>query len=203
MLRVFLIRHAESNFNRLGKGQGWKFDSNLSRQGIIQAKKLAKRLSKHKIDKIYSSDFKRAFNTAKEIARYHNLEVIQDKDLREFNKGNYNLYRDYRIAFEKLYKKQIAKGKSKYEIRLPGAENIWDLIKRVKSFLKKLSKEKGTVIVVAHGGINRVFVNLMKGITNKDKFEIINHHNTGISFIEYKNKKWKIRKINCTRHLCR
>ena len=36
----------------------------------------------------------------------------------------------------------LAKGISKYEIRPPNGENYWDLIKRIKSFLKEILNKK-------------------------------------------------------------
>jgi broad specificity phosphatase PhoE len=82
-MRLILIRHGESKANAKGIRQGQDLDSPLSRNGKRQAKKLAKRLKDEKIDAIYSSDLKRAKQTAKFIAKSHRLKIIFDKRLRE------------------------------------------------------------------------------------------------------------------------
>jgi broad specificity phosphatase PhoE len=52
----------------------------------VQTQKVAKRLKNEKIDFIYSSDLKRASDTAKEIAKYHpHISIKLTQELRERN----------------------------------------------------------------------------------------------------------------------
>ena len=57
MTRLYLIRHGETEWNRLEKTQGCT-DINLSENGYIQAGKLARRLLNEGIELVYSSDLK-------------------------------------------------------------------------------------------------------------------------------------------------
>jgi hypothetical protein len=59
----------------------------LTPRGFKQADLLGKRLEKYNIEKIYSSDMLRAIQTANEINRYLNVEVIAKHDLREIDMG--------------------------------------------------------------------------------------------------------------------
>ena len=73
---LILERHGETQENKEGIFMG-HLDTPLSAGGILQAEKLAKRLNAEKINFIYSSDLKRAKETAKEIAKYHTNAPIK------------------------------------------------------------------------------------------------------------------------------
>ncbi|KAL2906206.1 Phosphoglycerate mutase-like protein 4 [Bienertia sinuspersici] len=86
---IIVVRHGETDWNALGKLQG-QLDVDLNETGRQQAIAVAERLSMEpNISAIYSSDLKRAFETAEMIAsKYKNgLEVIRDQDLRERHLG--------------------------------------------------------------------------------------------------------------------
>ena len=59
---VYLVRHGETLFNRLGKVQGW-CDTPLTIRGIDDLKKTALALAQIHFDNMYSSDLKRAIDT--------------------------------------------------------------------------------------------------------------------------------------------
>ena len=61
--RLLLIRHGESTWNREHRVQG-QLDPPLSDRGRHQASLLARRLSARRPEAIYSSDLKRAMETA-------------------------------------------------------------------------------------------------------------------------------------------
>ena len=74
--RVFLIRHAHAY-----DGQGLQMqDSELSKEGLWQAKQLSKRLKAVPVDKIYSSPTKRALQTARIVAKAHPHAKIKVED---------------------------------------------------------------------------------------------------------------------------
>jgi len=82
-MKLILTRHGETIENQKGIMQG-HLPGHLSKQGVEQAKKLALRLKHNEIDAIYSSDLKRAADTAKEIARYHKkIPINFVQELRE------------------------------------------------------------------------------------------------------------------------
>lgn len=60
---VYLVRHGETMFNQLNKVQGWA-DSPLTVKGIDDLKVTAHNLSQIHFDRMYSSDLKRAIDTA-------------------------------------------------------------------------------------------------------------------------------------------
>lgn len=88
MLKLILIRHAESIANAQGIKQGQKIDEPLSEIGKIQARKTAESLREEKIEVIISSDLKRALHTAEEISKVFGRKIIVDKRLREMDHDN-------------------------------------------------------------------------------------------------------------------
>lgn len=201
-MKLILIRHAESEMNNLGIHQGQIHDTGLSPQGINQSKALAKFLENEEVNEIYSSDMKRTFETASSISKsFGGIKIKRDKRLREFTMGDFDNFPEKRDAlFKEFYEKEFALGKSKYEIRPPNGENIWDLIKRVKEFMEEIKDKKGTIVVVSHGGTIEVLLNLAQNL-EKDKFKRYYQENTGINELIYNDNKWEVISINKTPHL--
>jgi len=83
MLRLLLVRHAQSLANAKGITQGQKVNEPLSELGKKQAQKLALELKDEAIEMIYSSDLKRAMHTTEEIQKCVNVKCTFDKRLRE------------------------------------------------------------------------------------------------------------------------
>lgn len=83
----YIIRHSETLLNRLGRAQGW-VDSPLTDNGTRTAYFLKKALSGISFSAAYSSDFKRAYDTAK-IIFDNQIGVIQDHRLREWCLGKF------------------------------------------------------------------------------------------------------------------
>ena len=67
MTELFLVRHAETVFNQQRRIQG-QSESDLSETGVMQAEALARRLAREEFSAIYSSDLKRAYQTAEHAA---------------------------------------------------------------------------------------------------------------------------------------
>src|SRR6266508_5318337 len=69
-MRLIIVRHGESEWNRTGRYQG-QCDATLSALGLRQAEALAGRLQREPLDAIFTSPLQRAAKTAEAIARYH------------------------------------------------------------------------------------------------------------------------------------
>lgn len=92
MTEVIIIRHGETHWNTEHRLQGWR-DIDLNEMGQRQAQALAKRLAhehhqgNRPIDEVYSSDLKRAHQTAHAVAQALGLDVQVDAGIRERNFG--------------------------------------------------------------------------------------------------------------------
>lgn len=201
-MKLFIIRHGESEANAKGIHQGQRIDTSLSKLGRSQAKKLAKRLKNEKIEVIYTSDLKRAKETAEEINKFHQVKLISDRRLREFDMGDFTEIENKWEIFQK-YKEEESKKKSieRYKVSPPNGESEWQHFLRVEEFLGDLLKTNyKSIVVVAHGGTNKIFFGLTN-YTSREKMYEIPQKNTCLNELEFDGKKWHVHKINCVRHL--
>lgn len=83
---LLLVRHGETEYNRIGRCQGWT-DEPLNETGRRQAQEVADHLSRHPVRHILASPLKRAHETAQAIAGPHRAPVELDEDLRELYHG--------------------------------------------------------------------------------------------------------------------
>lgn len=196
-LKVYLIRHGETDFNKLGKEWGQNNEIPLNDLGILQSRKLSEKLKDIKFDKLISSDLKRAKMTVNEISKVLDIDVEYDERIREYDPGEVDPQSEKWIE---KYKEMLNSGMSKYDIRPYGGENIWDLIKRIQSFLKDLEKEEGTVAIFSHSGVNAALINLSQG-KQKDEFLPIKQDNVCINILEFNEGKWTIKVVNDSSHI--
>ncbi|GAB2224015.1 hypothetical protein Drorol1_Dr00004761 [Drosera rotundifolia] len=155
---IILVRHGETDWNALGKLQG-QLDVDLNEVGRQQAVAVAERLSTEPhVSAVYSSDLKRAYETAEIIAaKCGALKVIRDPTLRERHLGYLqgHVYSELNRLKPEAYRAFIS-AKSDQEIP-GGGESIDQLYQRCTSSLQRIAeKHRGErVIVVSHGGVIR------------------------------------------------
>ena len=197
MLKIYLIRHAESLGNKKGINLGSDIDLRLSPRGKEQVQKLADYLRNKKITEIYSSDLKRASETAEIIAQKFNLPVKKTELLREMKIGKWAGEKNVPEKWIKYYNQEKEKGIPRKEIRPLGGENSWDHMKHVKKFISSIKNREGNILVVAHSGTNKVFLGILEG-KDPDDFYGIKQDSACINKVEFDGKKWKVLKINQT-----
>jgi broad specificity phosphatase PhoE len=90
MTRVLLIRHGETDWNAAGRWQG-RAPVPLNEVGMEQSRRLGRYLAAHsaRIDVLYSSDLKRAMQTAAAVAVPQGLTVLPEPGLREVDLGDW------------------------------------------------------------------------------------------------------------------
>ncbi len=200
MARILLVRHGETKWNREGLFQG-QSDISLSPEGMRQAERLRERLASEKINVIYSSDLKRALDTAKIIGSSHNVEVKSFAELKEINFGEiegktFEQIKEHAGILEEIY----VTGNP--EISPPGGESLNQLANRVAKFIPELHKHSAeeTILVVAHGGTLRVLLGILLG---KRLEEWLNFplDIASLSIVEVSSEKTKLLLLNDRSHL--
>ena len=86
---ILIARHGQSDWNHEKRWQGHA-DRPLTERGREQAQALADRLAHIELDAVYSSDLKRARDTAAAVAKSQGLELQQLPDLREVDVGSWS-----------------------------------------------------------------------------------------------------------------
>ncbi len=128
MLQVILVRHGETDWNRSRRVQGGNSDTLLNEVGEEQAARLALRLRQERIQAIYSSPLQRALDTAQAIARYHQMEVHIEPDLRELNVGELE-----GVLVSKLGKRldELLTAPVRDAVQVETGESVWDKLQRI------------------------------------------------------------------------
>ncbi|KAK9670416.1 hypothetical protein RND81_13G200500 [Saponaria officinalis] len=179
-----------------------QLDVELNEVGRQQAIAVAERLSKEaNISAIYSSDLKRALETAETIAaKCGGLEVIREEGLRERHLGDLQ-GRHYHELAKTATKAYEALRSSRSDEEIPGGGESRDqLYKRCTSALKTIAeKHRGQrVVVVSHGGAIRSLHNRAaeKG-QHAGKIS-----NTSVSVLQLsEGDTWSIKSWNDVSHL--
>jgi broad specificity phosphatase PhoE len=86
---LILVRHGETDWNRDGRYQGHA-DPPLNEAGRGQAHELARRLANVEYDAVYTSDLRRAAETAEIIVAGRDVPLTEDPGLREIDVGSWS-----------------------------------------------------------------------------------------------------------------
>ena len=151
MLHLMLVRHGETEWNVQRRYQG-QSDVPLSELGVRQAELVAERLVDQKIDAVFASDLKRAWETAQIIVAKNGLNILSEPRLRELKFGILE-----GLTFDEAqeqYPELIAAWLGDFHQTPQGGETIDLFNARVISLLEDLKREhdEQTVLLVAHGG---------------------------------------------------
>ncbi|MDD4893750.1 MAG: histidine phosphatase family protein [Candidatus Omnitrophica bacterium] len=194
--KLLLIRHGSTDWNVLQRYCGF-VDIALNKRGRAQARRLHRRLKDETVHKVYSSDRKRAIETAGIIFKGYDIEEVPD--LREMHFGIFEglTYKQIMKKFPDTYKKWID---NPFETVIPSGESLDILRKRVTKALKKIIlKHPGqTVAVVCHGGVISTFINHI--LKSNDFWKHI-PQSASLTILELKDKKIKINLLNDVSHL--
>ena len=147
---LLLARHGESDWNRARRWQGFA-DRPLTDRGHAQAAELAERLADIALDAVYSSDLRRARETAAEVARAQGLDVIEVRDLREVNVGSWE-----GLTREEA-EQRFPDGFRRWRAGATGwqdGETYGEMSARVLAAVDAIARrhDGGRVLIVAHGG---------------------------------------------------
>jgi len=159
MLKIYIARHGQDEDNREGILNGHR-DTPLTNLGFQQAKDLAKKIKEFdiKIDKVYSSPLKRAFDTAKTITNF--LGIDEPKIINDLIERDFGSMTGKKISeIETLCSPDILKTKTiTYFLSPKGAENFPNLLKRANLVLDIIKKNHNNenILLVTHGDIGKM-----------------------------------------------
>jgi len=166
LARLILVRHGETEWNRLLRYQG-QSDVELNETGIKQAERIRDRLANEKIDVIYSSDLKRALKTAEIIASkvgaIHESSLLREMDFGDFEGLTFD---EMKECYPHIVNDRQAWRNQGPDVCAPNGESIAQLAARVAQFAEKLAghQSEETVLIVAHGGTLQVLICQLIGI---------------------------------------
>ncbi len=189
----FLFRHGQTQWNLEKRCQGHT-DIPLNETGLQEAREMAGKFSGINLEVIYSSDLKRAFQTAEILSYEKRIPLLTSEKLREFSLGEAegktkeDLIQNYGIE---LWENFLSINREKDDISYPRGESRSDVYKRTMKILNTISEEtKYTKIGIAtHGGTLR---NLISHLSVDEQ---ISTPNCSVFKLDYstQDKRWEFR----------
>lgn len=159
MKTLYIVRHGETEWNKIGKYQGIT-DVPLNENGIAQAKACGNALKDVHFDRILSSDLSRALVTAETIRGSRQLEITTDERLREINFGDWE-----KLLFSEIEERWPGLIDQMYRrpdiVKVPNGESFQEVQDRawsaVSDFLNE-NNEDETILITCHGGTIRTIL---------------------------------------------
>ncbi len=193
-MRIYLIRHGETDSNKEGRIQG-SIETDLNASGIDQCKKTAEYLLKNNInfDYCFVSPQKRAFQSLEIILQiYKNynktFDIIKDDLLKEIHCGKWEGKLVKQI--EKEEPELLNQIRTQVEARYPDGESILDVRKRAEMFYKNrieplLENYNSHILILSHGNLLRVLASVVLNLPPEFAIKVV-FFNMGISVLEGK-----------------
>lgn len=151
---LIIARHGETPWNFQHRMQGF-IDTPLNADGAAQAQALGNALRDTPLHTIYSSDLRRALDTAKAVAQHHsNTPLVQSEALRERCYGIFqgNTFAENQARWPELTAIWDTRDP---DFAPPGGESLHVFYRRALDFIQQaVAQHQGhTILTVAHGGV--------------------------------------------------
>lgn len=172
---LYMIRHGETIFNTMDKLQGWA-DSPLTQNGIKLAQETGDKLADTAFDFAFSSDSKRAIDTAKIIIeRNHSLEVTVPTELPNFREAffgsfegldNNSVWTEVTAPYGFHNQTEMLEHVSPFIVRdrmhaqdplkrAETGEEFWQRITNGFNQLRSMMPDQSSAMLIAHGTLIR------------------------------------------------
>lgn len=193
-MKVYLIRHGQTEGNRMGFHQGWGKVA-LNENGIAQAEALRDFMKDKKFDRIICSDLNRTKQTCSIV--FGDRDNIQfDARLREINNSVFEGKTKEEIY--KIYGDEYIRNCRRLDYSAYGGESAQSMLDRTAEFLRDLEKDtvSGKITIITHGGAILGFLsNILKMPIYTPKLKI---DNCSVTKLSYSDGEWSVLYINKT-----
>lgn len=200
-MRLFLVRHGETDYNRQGLALG-RADVPLNEQGRRQALLLAQALAGEPVRAVYSSPLRRCLDTAQEIGRRHGLPVEPLPAVIEMDIGEAEglTYAQVRERFPDLLQRWL--GPDPTAATMPGGEGLVAVQERAWQAIQALAQRhlQDTVVVVTHNFVILSILTRALGMP-LSSFRRLRHEVGAISLLEIEGEVMTLVRLNDTCHL--
>ncbi|MBP5427633.1 MAG: histidine phosphatase family protein [Clostridiales bacterium] len=189
--RLIFVRHAEAEGNVKRLFHGW-YNSDLTEKGEEQAKLVAGRLKKLKVDVLYSSVLNRTYKTATYISKELGLPIKTSEQLKEINGGDWE---DVSWAdIPKMWPLEHNNWeKNPHLVELPNGESMVGFQERLLREVYRIihENEGKTILIVTHGTAIKALKCKFTGVKLKDMMAVSWCDNTAVTVVDYESDTGK------------
>jgi broad specificity phosphatase PhoE len=200
-MRLFLVRHGETEYNRRGLALG-RDDVPLNERGVWQARRTGEALADEPLTAVYSSPLKRALATAEQVAAPHGLEVRVEERLIEMEIGEAEglTFAEVRERHPGLL--EAWTGPDGPSQPMPGGERLLDVDERAWGAVADLAAAHAgdTLALVAHNFVILCILTRALGLPLAE-FRQLRHSVGAIAELEFRPESIAAVRLNDMSHL--
>ncbi len=199
---LYLIRHGQTEYNRMGLLQGRGIDAPLDQIGQEQSFAVARYLKSEKIDHVYSSSLTRARNTAEIIANELGLPLsgsFADLDEMHFGVAEGQEFSAVNDELQELYDKWQS---GVVSVGFDRGESPIEVLERAQNcIISTLREHEGeSVVFVIHGRLIRIVLSHWLGF-GLHRMQEIQHANTSVNKLVWNGIRFRAVQLNQIDHL--
>ena len=192
LLKIYITRHGETEWNIQKRLQGWR-DSELTENGIKNAMSLGVRLKGVNFNTIYSSPSTRTMMTANLISADRDIPIIINSNLKEINMGDWEGKTHSYI--EEHYPNEYFSFWNTPHLYTPiNGETYIELHSRVIKALNEIKNhhDSGNVLIVTHTVVIKCLLAFFKNQPLEKLWEPPFIHDTSLSVVEIESENARI-----------
>lgn len=154
--RIYLVRHGQVEGHKEKRYNG-QVNVPLTQLGRHESARVCDSLADIPLDAVYSSDLDRSRYCAELVAAAHNLTVSLCESLRELHLGDWEgrTWAELQEAYPDDWQSRLH---DLVNFQVPGGESLQDAADRIRPVIQQIitCHSGGDVVLVAHGGVNRI-----------------------------------------------
>ena len=200
-MRLFLVRHGETESNRLNLVLG-RDDVPLNERGLWQAERLGRALARESLAAVYSSPLRRALDTARAIAAPHDVTVQIEEQLIEMDIGEADGLTLAEVGSRYPGLLEAWASEEGPTRAMPGGERLVDVQERAWPAVQDLAARHSdeAVVAVTH---NFVILSVLIRVLGMElaQFRRLRHSVGAVSVVDFLPARLTLVRLNDTCHL--
>jgi broad specificity phosphatase PhoE len=209
---LYLIRHGQSEVNATPDMIGQGATTPLTKLGMDQAAALRDHLDSKRIvfDKVFSSDYTRALETAKIVSERQQYPIHIRSALREYSAGDWAFQSRKEVITPEI---QLKMGYLTSSFLPPNGESLHQVERRASKWLEDdilynqpaiefsaAIKRPAKIAVFSHGMTIKCLLHYIMGFDQSFTWKI-DLENTSVTTVSFGEVGWKLNGVNDTSHL--
>lgn len=193
---IYIIRHGQTDYNKLRIIQGSGIDSDLNEKGRRQGQLFYEKYKEVPFEVVLTSTLKRTHQTVAPFIQ-DNIPWEQFPEIVEMHWGIHE-GKEGKPEMAKDYERVVKSGN--FDERIEGGESINEVAQRLQVFIQHLEERtEENILVCIHGRVMRVLICLLEQ-NDLMMMETYPHSNTGLYLVEYNDGEFLVKMKNNVDH---
>lgn len=197
---IYIVRHGQTDFNKMGIVQGSGVDSSLNETGWQQARAFYEKYKNENFDAVLTSTLVRTHETMSPFIEA-GLPWEQFPEINEISWGAHEGKKGTPAMKEEFLNLLAAWEQGQYDARIAGGESAQDMYDRLSIFVDQLKRRpEERLLVCSHGRAMRCLMTVLQN-DPVSQMKDYDHANTGLYLVDYTPDIFKFLLQNDVSHL--